>query len=579
MYKDGHVLTSNDFAKLKQSAGQPKITVKININGGSNQDSKLTVSRQLQNLCNYDHNVGGVRYRCSCRAHTTEGCCYLCSKKMWWADGIINSKVSYVNQMKLEDSFENFVTLNENDATKKERVFAKTLIKSQKSEEKQSKVRIYEGCRCIDCDLRLRQSKRNDSVGLHIRRQFETYDAILNNEVKFVKDLTLAERRQKCREQICRCANNKTSISSWHYSWHIGTSEIGGRGKIPCCKFAFAKFYGLAPCTVDRIIKELKFGERSYASKTVDMSRSMDDPRFSELIAGMRGEARKLGFELTQDMMSNTVLANTSGSLECFNWLKRYIQLVGDPQPNRCGEIHLDGNVNYRQIHEEYLADMQVRKGVSTTQVLEYNTFRLLWQNCFPHVKIRQYKAVDTKCLYCTSLTFLRTQVKSNAEREELTRLQMWHRVTFMGERKAYYARKHDAKENPSSFLSTIGDGMQQGHNQIPWMGSSGSQLVETLDTVIQGILVHHKRVVFYRHFANVGKGPNVAIFAWLRELEKEANASPRGVLPDTIYHQIDGGGENVAKANIAIAEWLVLKGLTKKVVLTRLQVGVSHIC
>lgn len=116
-------------------------------------------------------------------------------------------------------------------------------------------------------------------------------------------------------------------------------------------------------------------------------------------------------------------------------------------------------------------------------------------------------------------------------------------------------------RENPKAYLSTIGDGMQQGHNSLPHMSGSGSQIFNTLDTVIQGILVHHKRIVFYRHFANVGKGPNIAIFAWLSELEKVVKASPEKKLPDTIYHQIDGGSENIAQTNIAIAEWLVAKG------------------
>jgi hypothetical protein len=131
-------------------------------------------------------------------------------------------------------------------------------------------------------------------------------------------------------------------------------------------------------------------------------------------------------------------------------------------------------------------------------------------------------------------------------------------------------------RENPDSYLSTIGDGMQQSHNRLPHMGASAAQLSETLDTVIQGILVHHKRISFYRHFANVSKGANIAIFAWLNELEKEVNKSPNKKLPDTIYHQIDGGGENVAKVTLAVAEWMVLKGLCKRVYLTRLPVRFS---
>ena len=43
------------------------------------------------------------------------------------------------------------------------------------------------------------------------------------------------------------------------------------------------------------------------------------------------------------------------------------------------------------------------------------------------------------------------------------------------------------------------------------------------------------------------------------------------------IYHQFDGGVENANKYFLAVAEWLVLKGLAKKVVLTRLPVGHTH--
>jgi hypothetical protein len=120
---------------------------------------------------------------------------------------------------------------------------------------------------------------------------------------------------------------------------------------------------------------------------------------------------------------------------------------------------------------------------------------------------------------------------------------------------------------------------MQQTHNSLPHMGASASQLTYTLDTVLQGILVHGKRISFYRHFANVRKGANVAIYAWLSELEKEVKASTNKKLPDTIYHQIDGGGENVAKVTIAVAEWLILKGLCKRCVLTRLPVGHTVRC
>ena len=50
-----------------------------------------------------------------------------------------------------------------------------------------------------------------------------------------------------------------------------------------------------------------------------------------------------------------------------------------------------------------------------------------------------------------------------------------------------------------------------------------------------------------------------------------------QGRLPNTVYYQIDGGAENVAKGVFLICELLVSRRLTKKVVLSRLMVGHTH--
>ena len=179
-------------------------------------------------------------------------------------------------------------------------------------------------------------------------------------------------------------------------------------------------------------------------------------------------------------------------------------------------------------------------------------------------------------------------QEKSPKARDEIQRLQYWHRFTFMSERTQYYSRRNECETDPENFLSTIGDGMQQAHNDLPWYANSGKQLCKsTLGTALDGLLVHgtptaamrnanrKSRISIYRHFANIPKTPNMAIYCWLNELEYEKRE--RNKLPPVLYHQFDGGCENANKLFVAIAEWLVLKGMTEKVVLTRLPVGHTH--
>ena len=64
-------------------------------------------------------------------------------------------------------------------------------------------------------------------------------------------------------------------------------------------------------------------------------------------------------------------------------------------------------------------------------------------------------------------------------------------------------------------------------------------------------------------------------MYSWLNELDKELTL--KGKLPSTIYHQFDGGPENSKTVPLVIAELLIYRGLTDKVVLTRLPVGHTH--
>jgi hypothetical protein len=93
-------------------------------------------------------------------------------------------------------------------------------------------------------------------------------------------------------------------------------------------------------------------------------------------------------------------------------------------------------------------------------------------------------------------------------------------------------------------------------------------------------VITHGQRTQFFRTFGNVAGKLNVSVYAWLTALElvmdnrRERGLSP---LPDTVYHQFDGGGENANATYLAVAEMLVHRGFCKRVVLTRLPVGHTH--
>ena len=69
--------------------------------------------------------------------------------------------------------------------------------------------------------------------------------------------------------------------------------------------------------------------------------------------------------------------------------MEDYFSLLADPTPNG-KEIHLDP-INKKEIYEEYEQDMNdiFEEPLSST------TFLKVWNDAFPHVKIREYKQVS----------------------------------------------------------------------------------------------------------------------------------------------------------------------------------------
>ena len=66
-----------------------------------------------------------------------------------------------------------------------------------------------------------------------------------------------------------------------------------------------------------------------------------------------------------------------------------------------------------------------------------YNAFNSIWNNCFPKVKIREYKNVTGKCEICEACKSMISQSKSKALRVIVREYKLMHRSYYMGEREA----------------------------------------------------------------------------------------------------------------------------------------------
>jgi len=172
-------------------------------------------------------------------------------------------------------------------------------------------------------------------------------------------------------------------------------------------------------------------------------------------------------------------------------------------------------------------------------------------------------------------LTCCRQQYRDKRNRELVSSLHQFHRMTYMAERHAYAANIALAYTDKENYFSCISDGMAQEHMLLPWLGNQNKSPVRLKHKMI-GVLCHNRRFFGFRFYHNVIGGANASIHCFLLALEAEYQAT-NGKLPSTIFYQVDGGPENANCAVLAIAELLVARRVTRKVVITRLMVGHTH--
>ena len=221
--------------------------------------------------------------------------------------------------------------------------------------------------------------------------------------------------------------------------------------------------------------------------------------------------ATNINQNISQKQLTCLILPNSPVQLLASSWMERFFELVGDKIPNSNGEIHLEP-ITIKEIWEEYMVDMQYYN-LSTVGL---TTFDQIWLSSFTHVKIREFKAVTGKCETCALLSLLRKSFRQPHLREEVTNLHYIHRITYMGERKAY------ADRTMQGMISLISDGMAQNHCKMPWKANlkDGDCLTQHL----QGILIHGAYILIFRTFHNILCGSNLAIHCFLLSLEKYKN-------------------------------------------------------
>lgn len=211
---------------------------------------------------------------------------------------------------------------------------------------------------------------------------------------------------------------------------------------------------------LDDFAAEMKAG---YSSS----SRELDDrSRFIKSQKHAKAAGKRQGIDLSDEDIRLILLPNTEKAIAASYWLESFFQFHGEYMPNS-DEVHLDP-IDRITIYREYVEDLNK----NDQDALSVTKFLFLWNQGFPNVRIREYKAVTGKCFACAKCSDLKREFKSAHAKQIVSEIHSLHRRTFMNERMAYYKRKVHAMENPDTVMSVISDGFAQTHCLLPWVAN-----------------------------------------------------------------------------------------------------------
>ena len=344
---------------------------------------------------------------------------------------------------------------------------------------------------------------------------FDATEAI-KAAIKELARLNRKERKVYLLDKVKSLQVRVTMTGKYFVSWQVGT----GVDRIVVCRGGFETAYQISSWYTDDLIDRIKDGcvndEATFTDRTAIDKSGINDTRVIAFCKHFR-------ISLTRKQLRALKIPNSFSSLTAVAWMNYYFGLMADNVPNAAEELHLEP-VKKHSIFEEYCADVNSYNDIA--EPISEQLFLSIWKSVFSYVKIRKFKQCCGKCNLCAYLSELRRKFTDSRGREEVTRLFEVHRMTYMGEREGYYARRQSAMHEPWNFLSTITDGMQQNRCLLPWYGHKKPSTVH-LKQHLQGILMHGRQLRIYRSFSNVCSNANLCVHTWLLSLEEQYKQVP----------------------------------------------------
>jgi len=365
------------------------------------------------------------------------------------------------------------------------------------------------------------------------------------------------------------CVGLKRKSPKFEMDWTIKVNRSNylpdNKQTMDLCRQSFSFLYGLSKHSLIKISKKMKTVNSTDVFSSTTEKKYDHHSYFGDefTLEDVQNVFDGNGIDADVQMKRGALLRYSQIFIDAEAWMEKYFYRF-EYQPNS-PQIHIDHNFK-RDIFHEYEADMKKME----CKTLSEGSFKLLWKQLFNFVKIRQVKRVSGKCWTCSYINEVRQKQKGEEVQKMIKHLMIMHRGGFfMLERMEYRMRVAEAiLYYPNKTMSTIIDGASQNHCTIPHTGPN-IEFSKGLDQHIEGCLTHGHGLTIYRSFPTVDPDADFTIFCLLSELEKWKERH-EDQYPETWYIQIDGVSENANQYLFAALEYLVIKRMVKKILITR---------
>jgi hypothetical protein len=205
-------------------------------------------------------------------------------------------------------------------------------------------------------------------------------------------------------------------------------------------------------------------------------------------------------------------------------WMHAYFSLRGksggDWMPDS-PTLHIS-HTEKNTIYQDMRIDLLTQYEISDEEVPGYSYFIDTMNSRFSHVKIGGYKEF-AKCDRCAELDLEAAGTKDRAILKKVRRLKIAHKQVYMTEKEQYWKRISKAIMNPTRYIMSISDGMEQAKTESPWWVQPPYSFNKcaTAGFGLQGIInhAHNPKTIAFLVADVVRKGANFTVEWLVRDL------------------------------------------------------------